>query len=271
MTDRLTRRQVLEGSLAMAGVGLVGPIALRAQTAVEPLVEFQRLVAANRILANEGVVDAFGHVSVRDPRSAERYVMSHSRSPELVEHADLMEFEADGSPVDPDDLRRPVGERMIHGAVYEARPDVGAVVHHHAYDVVPFSVSTTPLRPIAHVASVIGVEIPVWDIRDNYGDTDMLVRTMEIGRDLARTLGDNTCLLMRGHGAVVVGENVKQAVVASVYLQVNARLVSEARRLGEPEYLSPGEIERSSETQFSPLGLDRAWEYYCVRAGVDPV
>ena len=269
---RLSRRQLLESSLAVAGLGLTARMApLSAQTTVENRLEFQRVVAANRILSNEGVVDAFGHVSARDPRDADRYVISHSRSPELVELSDLMEFHSNGERVDPSDGRRPYGERMIHGAIYESRPDVNAIVHHHSYAVVPFSVSDTPLRPIVHVASVIGAEIPVWDLQTEYGDTDMLVRSMEMGHDLARTLGSNTCLLIRGHGAVVVGANVKQAVIASVYLQVNAQLLAEALRLGEPTYLTDEEVERSSAAQVSPLALDRAWEYFCIRAGVDPV
>ena len=161
---------------------------------IEDRVEFRRVVAANRVLANEGVVDAFGHVSVRDPRNSRRYVMSHSRSPELVEFSDLMEFEQDGTPVDARG-RRPYGERMIHGAVYEARADVNAVVHHHAYSVIPFSVTDVPLQPLTHTAAVIGKEIPVWDIRGDFGDTDMLVRTMQMGRGLVEKLGGNTCLL----------------------------------------------------------------------------
>ena len=272
MPKGLTRRQLLERSLAVTALGATASMrSLEAQTTVENLIEFQRVVAANRILARESVVDAFGHVSVRDPRDRERYVMSHSRSPEFVELSDLMEFRSNGDRVDPNDTRRPYGERMIHGAIYETRPDVGAVVHHHSYAVVPFSVSTIPLRPVVHVASVIGAEIPVWDIRDDFGNTDMLVRSMEMGHDLAQTLGDNTCLLMRGHGAVVVGATVQQATVASVYLQVNAQILLQALTMGEPEYLSAGEIELSSVAQFSPLGLDRAWEYFCIRAGVDPV
>ena len=272
MKNKLTRRELLEASLLLAGFGVSVPgLSPRAQTTVENLVEFQRVVAANRILANEGVVDAFGHVSVRDPRNPERYVMAYSRSPSLVGLEDLLEFEADGSKVRPEDPRRPYGERVIHGAIYEARPDVNAVVHHHSYDVVPFSVSTTPLRPIMHVTAIIGDEIPVWDIRDDFGDTDMLVRSMEMGRRLAQVLGDNTCMLIRGHGAVVAGANVKQAVMSAVYLQVNAQLVAESLRMGEPEYLSPSEIEQSFETTFSPLALDRVWEYFCARAGVDPV
>ncbi|HEU4617008.1 MAG TPA: class II aldolase/adducin family protein [Gammaproteobacteria bacterium] len=237
---------------------------------VPALPEFLRVVAANRILANEGVVDAFGHVSVRDPRDAERFVMSRSRSPALVELSDLMEFRLDGSPVDPRG-RTVYGERMIHAAVYAARPDVHAVVHNHSRAVLPFALTGAPLEPVIHTASIIGPEIPVWDIRDRFGDTDMLVRTIEQGRDLAAALGSNTCALMRGHGAVVVGSSVQAAVLTAVYLQVDAEVLLAARGLGEPKGLSRGEIEKSSETQLSPLALDRAWEYFCARAGVDPV
>ncbi|MGI9258164.1 MAG: class II aldolase/adducin family protein [Gammaproteobacteria bacterium] len=270
MSNVFSRRDILTGSLAIAAAG-VAP-SLRGQTVVEDLVEFRRVVAANRILANEGVVDAFGHVSVRDPRNADRYVMSHSRSPEFVELSDLIVFESDGTKVDPNDGRTPYGERMIHGAIYESRPDVNAVVHHHSYAVVPFSVSDIPLRPVVHVGSVIGAEVPVWDLQTSFGDTDMLVRTMEMGHNLAATLGDNTCLLIRGHGAVATGADVKQAVSASVALQVNAQIQLDSLQLSEePTYLTDEEIERSRATQFSPLALDRAWEYFCRRAGVDPV
>ena len=234
-----------------------------------PLPEFRRVVAANRILAHEGVVDAFGHVSVRDPRDAQRFVLARSRSPALVELSDLMEFALDGTPIAARG-RTPYGERMIHGAVYEARPDVMAVVHHHAYGVLPFTITGTPLKPVIHTASVIGAAIPVWDIRTAFGDTDMLVRTIEQGRDLAATLAANTCLLMRGHGAVVVGASVQQAVLTAIYLQVNANVLLEALQLGAAEGLSAEEIAQSAAAQFSPLALDRSWEYFCQRAGVDP-
>lgn len=233
--------------------------------------EFQRVIAANRILANESVVDAFGHVSVRDPRNAVRYVLARSRSPALVEHADLMEFEQDGRPVDARG-RRPYGERMIHGAVYEARTDVNAVIHHHAYSVIPYSVTSQPLVPLTHTAAVIGPRVPVWDSADQFGDTDTLVRTMEIGRDLADTLADNTCVLMRGHGAVVTGATVQQAVISAIYLEINARILTQALALDDsPVTLSEKEIELARATQFSPLGAERAWEYYCRRAGVEPI
>ena len=237
---------------------------------VPRLVEFQRLVAANRILANEGVVDAFGHASVRHPDDGSLFVMSRSRSPALVEHADLMVFDLEGNALDARG-RTAYGERMIHAAVYAARPDVHAVIHHHAYGVLPFTVTGAPLRPVVHAASVIGGEVPVWDIRDDYGDTDMLVRTIAQGRNLAATLGDNTCLLMRGHGAVVAGADIRRAVLTAVYLQVNAEVLQNALAIGEPVYLSEEEIRQSAQAQFSDLALPRAWEYFCQRAGVEAV
>ena len=246
-----------------------GAAQARAAESLPPLPEFRKLVAANRILANEGVVDAFGHVSVRDPRDAKRFVLSRSRSPALVELGDLMEFTQDGAPVDARG-RTPYGERMIHAAIYAARPDVQSVVHHHAYGVLPFTITQEPLRPVVHTASVIGAMIPVWDIRTKFGDTDMLVRTIEQGRDLAAALADNTCALLRGHGAVVVGASIERAVLTAIYLQVNAEVLQAALPLGLPEPLTAGEIARSSEAQFSPLALDRSWEYFCQRAGVDP-
>jgi len=266
------RRALLQASVYGAALvaGWRGALAQDGDGVVDNRLEFRRVVAANRILANEGVVDAFGHVSVRDPRDPDRYVMSHARSPALVEFDDLMVFEQDGTAVDARG-RMPYGERMIHGAVYEARPDVKAVIHHHAYSVIPFSVTSTPLVPLTHTAAVIGAKVPVWDIAERFGDTDTLVRTMEIGRNLAATLADNTCLLMRGHGAVVVGASVPEAVISAIYLEVNARIMIETLSLSDsPVVLSEREIELARATQFSPLGLDRAWEYYCRRAGVDP-
>ena len=251
-------------SLALLGTGVV-----RAQAVRETPRELSRLVAANRILAHEGVVDAVGHVSLRDPRNADRFWLSRSRSPALVELDDLMEFSLDGAAIDARG-RTPSGERMIHAAIYAARADVQSVVHQHAYGVLPFTITDEPLRPVVHTASVIGAEIPVWDIRTKFGGTDMLVRSIEQGRDLAAALGDNTCALIRGHGGVVVGASVERAVLTAIYLEVNANVLLQALPLGNPEPLSAEEIERSAEAQFSPLALDRSWEYFCQRAGVDP-
>ena len=226
------------------------------------------LVIANRILAREGVVDAFGHVSIRHPDNPERYLMSCSRAPELVTAADIMEFTLDGEPVDARD-RQPYGERPIHGGIYEMRPEVNSVVHNHAHEILPFGITDTPMRPVAHVCAPIGADIPVWDIRDNFGETDHLVLTMEQGRDLANTMGDNRVALMRGHGGVVSGGDVRESVMTAVYLQVNAKLLLQCLQLGAPNYLTPTEIEQCTARQFNPLSLDRAWDYWCARAGGD--
>ncbi|MGI9568794.1 MAG: class II aldolase/adducin family protein [Desulfobulbia bacterium] len=227
--------------------------------------DLKDLITANHILARENVVDAFGHVSIRDPDKQNRYIMSRSRSPELVELADLMEFSLDGTPLTQTD-QTPYGERMIHGAVYESQPEVTSVIHNHSLAVLPYSVTGRDLRPVINVGAVIGEEIPIWDIREHFGDTDMLVRTMEQGRNMAEAMGKSRCLLMRGHGAVVAGHSLKEAVMTAVYLQVNAQVQTEAMNMGDTTYLSPKEIELLTETQFSPLAMDRAWEYFCTRA-----
>ena len=233
--------------------------------------EFEQLVVANRILAHEEVVDAFGHVSLRHPENPHHYIMSRSRAPELVDLEDLMEFELDGKIID-EQGRTPYGERFIHGAVMEARPEINAVVHNHAQEVLPFSLTDTPLKPMIHTASVIGEHIPLWDIRDQFGEnTDMLVRNMEQGRDLSAALENNTCLIMRGHGAVIVGKTLKEAVVTSIYLKINAKIQTSAMAMGNPIPLSPGEIKNTKKVQLSPLGLDRMWEAFCLRAGFNPL
>lgn len=224
------------------------------------------LVTANRILAHESVVDAFGHVSFRDPDNPERYWMSCSRAPELVVAEDLMEYTLEGDPIDQGD-RTMYAERPIHGGVYQARPDVQAVIHNHSMAVIPYGVTNTPLRPIFHLAAIIGEQVPVWDIRDVFGDTNMLVTTMEQGHELAKTLGDGRVALMRGHGCVVAGASIKAAVMTSIYLQVNAHLLSESLRLGDVTYLSTGEVEMMGQTQLRPLSGERAWEYWARRSG----
>ncbi len=224
------------------------------------------LVVANRILAREGVVDAFGHVSIRHPGNPERYLLSRSRSPEMITLDDIVEFSLDGEAMDLRG-RTPYGERMIHGAVYEARPDVHSVVHTHAQEIVPFTVTDTPLRPIGHTCAPIGIDIPVWDIQDKFGETDMLVVNMDQSRDLALTLASGRVALMRGHGCVVSGATLRDAVNTAVYLQVNARQQLLAMQLGEPKFLTPKEVELATLRQASRLALDRAWEYWTNRAG----
>ncbi len=225
------------------------------------------VVVANRILAREGVVDAYGHVTVRHPDNPERYLMSCSRAPELVTLDDIMEFTLDGEPVDDSD-RVPYAERFIHGAIYEKRPDVNSVVHNHSHAVIPFGVTGVKLRPIIHVGASIGADIPVWDIRDKFGDTNLLVVNMAQGRDLADCLGPNRVALMRGHGCAVAGVSHQQSTMTSVYLQVAAELQAQAMRMGEVTYLSDAEIEHCSATFTSEISVNRAWQYLRHRAGV---
>jgi HCOMODA/2-hydroxy-3-carboxy-muconic semialdehyde decarboxylase len=224
------------------------------------------LVIANRILANEGVIDAFGHISIRHPHRPDRYFLARSRSPELVERGDLMEFDLDSRPIDPRG-RTMYSERPIHGSTYKARPDVMAVCHNHARSLIPFGITGTALKPVLHLAGGIGAEIPIWDIRNEFGDTDLLVTTGALGDSLARKLGPRRVCLMRGHGAVVAAHDLRATVFVSIYLMVNAALVREARELGEVTYLSEGEIRLTEEMHFRARTLNRAWEYWARRAG----
>ena len=226
----------------------------------------REVVIANRILANERVVDAYGHVSVRHPLDPTRYLLSRSRAPELVERGDVIEFDLEGKAVS-GDARPPYLERFILGAIYEARPDVQAVVHAHAEAVLPFTISTTPLRPVVHMASFVGPQLPVWDIRDRFGDTNLLVVNMTQGRDLALRLGAERVVLMRGHGFTAAARSLQEVVRMAVYLPLNARVLTEALHLGEVKYLSRGEIEAHASMKPDDPSMYRAWEYWAVRAG----
>lgn len=228
----------------------------------------RKLAVANRILAREGVVDALGHISVRHPENPDRYLLSCSRAPGLVTPGDIMTYELDGTEVG-EPTGKPYLERYIHGALYEQRPDVQAVVHNHAHDVIPFGVTGCELRPVLHVAAVIGERVPVWDIRDNFGDTGLLVTNMEQARDLAGSVAGGSTALMRGHGAVIAGASIEEAVITSVNLMVNARLLQNAQALGDVTYLSPGEVELCRESALNPVPLARVWGYYLARAEVD--
>jgi ribulose-5-phosphate 4-epimerase/fuculose-1-phosphate aldolase len=237
---------------------------------IDALVE--ELVIANRILAQEGITDAYGHVSVRHPDRPERYFLSRARAPQCIEAGDIMEYTLDGTPVDPRG-RSSYLERFIHGALYEMRPDVRAVVHSHSLSTVPFGVGGETIRPMLHNCAVIGAEVPIWDSRRAFGDSDLLVRDMAMGRDLARTVGKGTTALMRGHGSVVAGRGLRRAVYTAIALQTSANLQEKTARYQNPNFLTPGEVEASMRmldgVEGQPLqGIDRAWEYFCYRASV---
>jgi HCOMODA/2-hydroxy-3-carboxy-muconic semialdehyde decarboxylase len=225
----------------------------------------EELVTANRILAREGIVDAFGHVSIRHPGHPDRYLLSRARAPECIEADDIMTFALDGTAIEPRG-RKPYAERYIHGAVYEARADVGAVVHNHSPGVIPFGVTGVPLRPLMHMCASMGTEVPVWDSRTAFGDTNLLVTNAAMARDLAATLGPRPVALMRGHGCVVAGGSLREVVFNAIYLELNASLQQRAAAIGDVTFLSEGEVRAVLATR-SSFTFERAWEYWCQRAG----
>jgi HCOMODA/2-hydroxy-3-carboxy-muconic semialdehyde decarboxylase len=224
------------------------------------------LVAANRILYNEGVVDGFGHISVRHDKEGAHFLLARSMAPGLVTAADIMEFDGDGEAVDAEG-RTPYLERFIHSEIYKTRPEVVAVVHSHSPSVIPFGVVAKRLQPIYHMSSFLGSGVPVFEIRDTGGPaTDMLIRNPALGAALARTLGAAAVGLLRGHGNVVVGGSIREAVFRAVYTEVNAKLATEALRLGDGQvsFLSEGEAAAATATNQAQIG--RAWDLWKAKA-----
>jgi ribulose-5-phosphate 4-epimerase/fuculose-1-phosphate aldolase len=269
---RVTRRHVLAGSAVVLVGALHRAPRVRAQAASAgpPAAQLiEDLVAANRILADQNVLDGYGHVSARHDRDPARFLMSRSLAPELVTAADIMEYDQDSEPVDPRG-RSSYLERFIHGEIYRARPDVQAVVHSHSPSVIPFGVTGVPLRPLYHMSAFLADGAPVWDIRAAAGgDTDMLVRTRALGGALARTLGSHVVALMRGHGVVTVAGGLPLVVFRSVYTEVNARLQAQALGLGGAvTYLSPEEAKRAEASVAGTVA--RPWELWKRKLRRDP-
>lgn len=222
------------------------------------------LVVANRILHRHGVVDAFGHVSVRDPDSPDRFLLSRSLAPDQVTRGDIMTFDLDSNALDADS-RQPYLERFIHGAIYRARADVRSIVHSHSPSVIPFGAVGLPLRPLYHMSSFLGAGSPTFDIREVAGDTDMLVRDPPLGEALASALGEHSVVLMRGHGSTVVGASIEEAVFRAIYTETNARLQAQALALGDPTYLSEGESVKATRTNAG--SVRRAWDSWAQAVG----
>ncbi len=218
----------------------------------------QDLVAAYRILAEHGVIDAYGHVSLRSPENPERYFLARAIAPERVTRPDLIEYDLDSRPLD-EGGRESVRERFIHGEIYRARPEVRCVVHNHSPSVVPFSVTDVPMKALYHMAAFIGDGLPNFEIRDVQKGTDLLVKTPELGKALAQTLAGKPAALMRGHGSVVVGENLPRAVGRSIYLEQSARMQMQALLLAGPggkvTYFDEAEVQAS----VAPQDYVRAW------------
>ena len=223
------------------------------------------LALANRIVANEGVIDAFGHVSMRHPDNPNRYLLSRSRAPELVTAEDFIEYDINSQP-----LRDPgVGqysERVIHGEIYKARPEVNSVCHHHCPAFMPLLATGTDYMPIFHLGAVGGIRPPFWDQRDEFGDTNMLVVKPEEGASLARALGKHWMVLMMRHGVTVAGISVRDCVFRSVYSARNAEYQVRALTIGSDiATLSPGETKLAGQISAKTTGLMRSWEYWSMR------
>ena len=224
------------------------------------------LVAANRILAEHGVIDAYGHVSMRSPDNPQRFFIARAIAPETVQAEDIMEYDLDSNPLDAEGKnagRESVSERFIHSEIYRARADVMSVVHNHSPSVIPFSVTGVKMRALFHMASFVGDGLPVFEIRTVQKGTDLLVRNPKLGKALARTLADKAAALMRGHGSVTVGENLQRAVGRSVYLEMSARMQMQALLLSKKiTYLDAAEVKASAPVQ----DYKRAWPIWRAKA-----
>jgi len=223
-----------------------------------------KLVLANRILYRQGVVDGFGHVSVRHDRSADHFLLARNMAPGLVRREDIVTFDLDGAPLDAAG-RRVYLERFIHAEIYRARPDVQSVVHSHSPDVIPFGVTGTSLQPVFHMSGFLAEGSALFEIRDVAGDTDMLISNASLGVALAAALGARSTVLMRGHGSTVVGASLEQAVYRAIYAEVNARLQTQAKQLGDVTYLNANEAAKAAAT--NDTQLPRVWDLWTREIG----
>ena len=226
------------------------------------------LVAANHILANENVLDGYGHVSVRHPADRSHFLLARSLAPESVTAADIMEHDRDGAPVDAKG-RAPYKERFIHSEIYRVRPDVKAIVHCHTPSLIPFGVTKVPLRPMYHQSAFLAAGVPVFEIREAAGMTNMLIETAPLGAALAKKLADKPAILMRGHGAVVVADTIPNVVGRSIYMDLNARIQLQAQQLVEYAQrgnsitpISPEEAQKYAASD----NYSRAWELWKKKA-----
>jgi HCOMODA/2-hydroxy-3-carboxy-muconic semialdehyde decarboxylase len=269
----MSNRHLVHTVGAALGLALIAPAVASAQTPAAPAKSpdvdprakaIADVVAANHILADQGVVDGYGHVSVRDPTDPNKFLMSRSTAPELVTAADVLAHDLDGNTPAPASVKLYL-ERFIHAEIYRSHPEVNAIVHCHSPSLIPFGVTGVALRPLYHMSAFLGGGVPVFDIRKAAGgSTDMLIRTPELGRALAQSLGSHPAALMRGHGAVVVGHDIQQVVFRSVYTELNAKLQSQALALGTKViYLDADEAKKAEETNNGTLS--RPWDLWLRR------
>ncbi len=239
-----------------------GVVQIRAMNFSETV---QDLASANRILANEGVLDAFGHVSVRHPVDSNRFYLSRSRAPELVVSDDIVEFDLSSKPIAAYE-RALYSERVIHGAIYSVRPDVQAICHHHSPAVLPFCLTDLKFSVVTQLGATIGRNVPCWDQRDEFGATNHLVTRREEAASLARCLGSNNMVLMKRHGATVVGSSLRELAFRSVYSCRDADLQLRAHAYGPVDALSEAEVDLASK--FPESTIARGWALWCARLGI---
>ena len=229
----------------------------------------QELALCYRILAEHGVVDAYGHVSVRSTERPDRYLLSRSLAPELVTPDDIMEFDLDSNPID----RQGRGmylERFIHGEIFKLRPDVQAIVHNHSPSVIPFGVTEVPMRPLFNTAAFVGLGVPTFEIRDFQPSGDIIIKTPHLGHSLATVLGVRPAALLRGHGSVVVGNGLPDVVIRSIYLELSAKLQMQAMTIAGPggriTFLDDAEVAETMARQASARTWERSWNLWRTKA-----
>lgn len=223
-----------------------------------------RLVYANRILYDQGIVDGLGHASVRHDSAPDTFLLSCNRAPAMVRRRDIVCYDYAGEAVS-ESSERPYLERFIHAEIYRARPDVVAVVHSHSPSVIPFAVTHNPLRPVYHMAGFLGSGSAHFEIRDAGGNSDMLIRSSYLGEALAKSLGRHSCVLMRGHGSTVVGASLEQVVYRAIYAEINAKLQLAAQPLGEIMFLNEEEAQLSSDMNDGQI--PRSWNLWIKQLG----
>jgi ribulose-5-phosphate 4-epimerase/fuculose-1-phosphate aldolase len=254
-------RKLLVATISIAAV-TVQSKAQTPATADTNEARIEDLITASHILANEGILDSFGHTTVRSVTDPTHFFMPRAMPPALVSRADIVELDLDCKPVTPN-APRLNGERYIHCEIYKARPDVQSVIHSHDLAVIPFGLTGTPLRPVVAQAGFLPKETPLFEVRDAYGPTaaerGVLVLNAALGKALAAKLGNNPVVLMRGHGETVVGRSVKEATVRALYTNIDARAQAAATPMGSIVALDDAELATNARENFD---ADRPWENY---------
>jgi HCOMODA/2-hydroxy-3-carboxy-muconic semialdehyde decarboxylase len=242
-------------------------VSVQEQMAQDPKIKtaIEELVIANHILYDQNAVDGYGHISVRNPANPNTFFLARSIAPSSVKVEDIIEFDMSGKALNGDN-RTAYGERFIHSGILKNRPDINSVIHGHAPPILPYGLTGTTLKPVYHMSSFLGEGAPIFEIR-NFAkpnpDTDMFVSNIELGNALSQTMGLQYFVLMRGHGYAAGGDSIKKAVFRAIYAIQNASIQSEAIKMGQVQYLTPGEAAISQETIEKTIG--RPWQLWTER------